>query len=65
MRELQSKAGSVSEGQMASVFRKERVKRLRVDSACIFLGSLPQGSCSRLSSDHWSWALLPSNSFLI
>lgn len=36
MRELQSKAGSVSEGQMASVFRKERVKRLRVDSACIF-----------------------------
>ena len=62
---LPSPAGSVSEGQMASVFRKERVKRLRVDTACIFLGSLPQGSYSHLSSDHWSWALLPSNSFLI
>ena len=65
MWELQSKAGSVSEGPMASVLRKERAKRLRVDSACNVLGSLPQGSYSHPSSDRWSWAVLPRNSFLI
>ena len=64
MWELQSKAGSVSEGPMASVLRKERVKRLRVDSACNVLGSLPQGSYSHPSSDPWSWAFFPATPFL-